>query len=439
MSSVFTNDDKLKVMRHVFQRQLGEEFLLSEKLRTTILAVIFFIGAIGAAVVLTFFSTNGSEELHRGSLWRILWFQLSLCGFELLSLLYIIRRMKKNLETIPLGGQYLNVAIEISAPAIIMLLLSQQYETPGRVLHSPLINIYFVFIILSTLRLNFKVSLFAGVLATISFLVISFYLIGNIIDTNVNLRNEYIMAAAKSIGLMSSGVGGAFVARQIRRGIDRSLKVAEEANKVVNLFGQQVSKEIVDEMLQNEGSVKSKIMKVCIMFIDIRNFTRFVSDKSPVEIVKYQNAFFSIVVNAVSKHHGIVNQFLGDGCMVTFGAPSPLLNPSQHAVNAAMEIQKELNKEISKGNIPLTRIGIGIHTGDAVTGNIGNSERQQYSITGNVVILASRIEQLNKEFNSEFLVSGEVAKSIDQSINPELVGAVNIKGWSQPIPVYKLA
>jgi len=175
------------------------------------------------------------------------------------------------------------------------------------------------------------------------------------------------------------------------------------------------------------------------MFIDIRNFTKFVVDKSPVEIVKYQNAFFSIVVNAVTKHHGIVNQFLGDGCMVTFGAPAPLINPSQNAVDAAMEIQKELNKEISKGNIPLTRIGIGIHTGEAVTGNIGNKERQQYSITGNVVILASRIEQLNKEFNSQFLVSADVAKSIDNSVRSELMGSVNIKGWSEPVPIYKLA
>ena len=426
-------------MNHVFNKKLGEEFLLSEKLRTTILAVIFLTGTIGAIVVISFFSGDGIEELHRDSLWRVFFFQLSLFGFEIITLLYIMRRIRRNLQAIPLAGQYLNVAIEISAPAIIMLLLSQQYESPGRVLHSPLMNIYFVFIILSTLRLNFKLSLFAGLLATTSFLLISVYLVGNITDKNISLKNEYIMAVAKSVGLLSSGVGAAFVARQIRRGINRSLKVAEEANRVVSLFGQQVSKEIVDEMLQNEGSVKSKMMKVCIMFIDIRNFTKFVLDKSPVEIVKYQNAFFSIVVNAVAKHHGIVNQFLGDGCMITFGAPSPLANPSQHAVNAALEIQKELNKEISKGNIPLTRIGIGIHTGDAVTGNIGNSERQQYSITGNVVILASRIEQLNKEFNSQFLVSGDVMRSIDNSISSELMGAVNIKGWSKPVPVYKLA
>jgi len=428
-------------MKNVFHKKFEEEFLVSEKLRTTILACIFLVATIGAAVLTFFFSNDGSEELQRSSILRIFFFQLSLLIFEILALLYIIRRIRKGILTIPVAGQYLNVAIEMIAPAVILFLLSKQYQLPGKVLHSPLVNVYFIFIILSTLRLNFRISLFAGLLAATGFMILSFYLIGvtERMSNGGSFRNEYIMAVAKSVGLMVSGVGAAFVARQIRLGINRSLVVAEEANKVVNLFGQQISKEIVDEMLQNEGTVKSKMMNVCVMFIDIRNFTKFVLDKSPVEIVKYQNAFFSIVVNAVSKHHGIVNQFLGDGCMVTFGAPAPLQNPSQHAVNAALEIRRELNKEISKGNIPLTNIGIGIHTGEAVTGNIGNHERQQYSITGNVVILASRIEQLNKKFNTQFLVSADVIKSIDKTINSELMGEIDIKGWSTPVPVYKIA
>ena len=427
-------------MNTVFHKRFEEEFLVSEKLRTKILVCVFSIAATGAAILLFFFSNDGSEEMQRSAMWRIFLFQLSLLTFEILALLYITRRIKKGILTIPVAGQYLNVAIEMMAPAAILFLLSQQYQSPGKVHHSPLVNIYFIFIILSTLRLNFKISLFSGTLAASGFLFISFYLIGETeAMTGTNLSNEYIMAVAKSIGLLVSGVGAAFVAKQIRTGINRSLKVAEEANKVVNLFGQQVSREVVDEMLQSNGIVKSKMMNVCIMFIDIRNFTKFVLDKSPTEIVSYQNAFFSIVVNAVSKHHGIVNQFLGDGCMVTFGAPTPLENPSQHAVNAALEIRKELNREISNGNIPLTNIGIGIHTGDAVTGNIGNHERQQYSITGNVVILASRIEQLNKKFDTQFLVSEEVVRSIDKTISSELMGAVNIKGWTAPVAVYKLA
>lgn len=98
-----------------------------------------------------------------------------------------------------------------------------------------------------------------------------------------------------------------------------------------------------------------------------------------------------------------------------------------------------MNREIAKGNIPLTRIGIGIHTGDAVTGNVGNYERQQYSITGNVVILALRIEQLNKKFDTQFLVSGDVINSIGRSISSELMGDILLKGWSEPVPIYKLA
>ena len=427
-------------MNTVFHKKFEEEFLVSEKLRTSILVFVFAIGTVGASVLIIFFSNDGSDELQRSSMWRIFFFQFSLLIFEVLSLLYILKRIKKGLLTIPIAGQYLNVAIEMIAPAVILFLLSQQYHTPGKVLHSPLVNVYFVFIILSTLRLNFRISLFAGSLAAIGFISLSFYLIGITEEsTGTSLRNEYIMSIAKSVGLMVSGVGAAFVARQIRIGINRSLRVAEEANKVVNLFGQQVSKEVVEEMLHSNGDIKSKMMKVCVMFIDIRNFTKFVVGKSPVEIVKYQNSFFSVVVNAVTKHHGIVNQFLGDGCMVTFGAPSPLSNPSQHAVNAAKEIQHELNKEIAKGNIPLTTIGIGIHTGEAVTGNIGNKERQQYSITGNVVILASRIEQLNKKFDSQFLISGDVRDSIDNSINSELIGDIHLKGWSEPVTIYKLA
>jgi adenylate cyclase len=241
--------------------------------------------------------------------------------------------------------------------------------------------------------------------------------------------------------LFLSGIGAAFVARQIRKTIDRSLAAAEAGNKIVNLFGQQISKEIVDEMLESEGSLQSKMMKVCVMFVDIRNFTKHVANKTPAEIVEYQNAFFKIVINAVTKYNGIINQFLGDGCMITFGAPVVLKNPAQHAVNAAVEIHRELNEQIQNGNIPPTNIGIGIHVGDAVTGNIGTIERQQYSITGSVVILAARIEQLNKDYYSQILVSEDVIHQMEHTIPSEtkFLGKVDLKGWHHPLGIYKIA
>jgi len=142
----------------------------------------------------------------------------------------------------------------------------------------------------------------------------------------------------------------------------------------------------------------------------------------------------------VTRHNGIVNQFLGDGCMVTFGAPLDLKNPASYAVNASTILLNEINAAVENGELPETRIGVGIHTGEAVTGNIGTRERQQYSITGNVVILASRIEQLNKQFGSQVLVSEEVVKSIDHRGNDiTCFGSIPLKGWHKPMLIYKIA
>ncbi|MCW3111558.1 MAG: hypothetical protein JWQ09_6064 [Segetibacter sp.] len=106
-----------------------------------------------------------------------------------------------------------------------------------------------------------------------------------------------------------------------------------------------------------------------------------------------------------------------------------------------MEIHHQLNKEIERGIISATTVGIGIHVGDAVTGNIGTIERQQYSITGSVVILAARIEQLNKEYYSQILISEDVMHHIDHSLprDTKFIGKVDLKGWHEPLGIYKIA
>jgi len=160
---------------------------------------------------------------------------------------------------------------------------------------------------------------------------------------------------------------------------------------------------------------------------------------APEEIVAYQNAFFAIVIEIVARHGGIINQFLGDGCMVTFGAPVPIENQCEHAISAAREILETIDARVALNLIPKTSIGIGIHVGDAVTGNIGTSIRQQYSITGNVVIIAARIEQLNKEFKSQILTSAEVIQEVSLTSIAQHLGGVVLKGLSDPVGIYKLA
>ncbi|MFC2103682.1 tetratricopeptide repeat protein, partial [Bacteroidota bacterium] len=227
----------------------------------------------------------------------------------------------------------------------------------------------------------------------------------------------------------------------------------ESREKVLSMFGQQVSREIVNELLDDTSEHNlvldelspdmmestSKRKYVCIMFLDIRDFTALVEKKEPEEIISYQNAVFGFMIEIINEYHGVINQFLGDGYMATFGAPASWSNDCQNAVDAAIEIITKVNEKSNSGEIPVTKIGIGLHAGNVVTGNVGTSLRKQYSITGNSVILASRIEQLNKKFKSQLLISEEVLHNISQDgINPESLGLVEVKGREEQMHIYKL-
>ena len=409
-----------------FQQDLDSHLLRSERQRIIIVLGIF-VFAVLYQFVNRYLFTADQATIDVQSFSAVWLFPLTIALFELASLLYIHIRIKKNGKKIPLLLQYVNTAIEVLLPSFIIFIVAKQFPRHN-VMLSPAVYIYFIFIVLSTLRLNFGLSFFCGLLASLSSAAFSWFLYGHFTTTD----------ATRSIIILMSGVAAGMVARQIRAGIDNSLIEAQKRHRVENLFGQQISPEVAKKMLQNDGKIESRRMKAAIMFIDIRNFTRFASGKKPEEIVQYQNAFFSLVIDAVSRHHGIVNQFLGDGCMVTFGAPLDLTNPSQHAVDASITLLKALESATIKGELPPTKIGIGIHTGEVVTGNIGTSHRQQYSITGSVVILASRIEQLNKQFDSQLLVSEEVAHSVN-GVGLQHYGSVDLKGWHKPITIYKVA
>ena len=214
----------------------------------------------------------------------------------------------------------------------------------------------------------------------------------------------------------------------------------EDRARVLNMFGQQVSQEIVDELLTESSETRSKRKFVCIMFLDIRDFTPKMEGRQPEEIIAYQNDVFGFMIEIINKHFGIINQFLGDGYMATFGAPLSTGHDCDNAIKAALEIINTANDKSSDGSIPETKIGIGLHAGEVVTGNVGTSIRKQYSITGNTVILASRIEKLNKEYKTQLLASEEVIQNSSGSdFNAENLGKVQIKGREKPVTLYKLA
>lgn len=425
----------------ILEEQLYPEMIKSERMRVTLLAAIALITTVVFAFYLVFFSDDIRTKVPSLYPLYIIAGVFALLFIRELIVIGFIKKKYDKKEKITPTVRYINTLIECSFPSVV-LILGIMFWNNSVALFSPVVFLYFLMIILSTLSLDFWLSIFAGIVSAIEYLGIAFYseMYLEKITTEAML-NSYYYHFGKGIILLVGGFVAGFVALQLRKRIAVSFEVLSERNKIINLFGQQVSPEIVTELITQKESIKTKSKYVCIMFLDIRGFTPFAEKLSPEELNEYQNKVFGYMIEIIAENYGVINQFLGDGYMATFGAPVSKGNDSQNAVNAAIEIINKTNNLSKENKIPQTRVGIGLHAGYVVAGNIGTSLRKQYSITGNTVIISSRLEQLNKEFNSQLLVSEEVFKAVSLekfNVLPENIGEVKVKGREKPINLYKI-
>jgi adenylate cyclase len=422
-----------------FNKHLNREILKSEKLRAILLSSISLLTILILFIINQIFKKDLQKYLNSDEFVYIIILILFLFLLrEIVVIRYINKKLKAD-QNISNRVRYITNFIEVSIPSIILLSTGFFLETT-EVLVSPVLFLYFIFIILSTLSLEFKISVSIGIIAAVEYLLVFFILNERFADpTGKIIFNSILFHFGKANLLMVGGIVSGFVANQIKRKLIRINKSIIERNKIVNMFGQQVSSGIVDHLLKTGDEVKSERKYVCIMFLDIRGFSKFAENKEPEEIINFQNNTFGFMIEIISKYHGIINQFLGDGYMATFGAPISSENDCQNAVNASLDILSELDKRNQNGLLPNIKIGIGLHSGYVVAGNVGTDTRKQYSISGNTVIIASRIEQLNKSYNSNLLISKDVMERID--VSPKKVfsiGPVGIKGMEKPIEIFQL-
>lgn len=423
-----------------FEEHFAREIVASERVRMAILA-----GLLGALIVFfglmyALFRENyqqifsGPRAFNRAGLL----FALLLC-YEL-AVRHVIGRWLEQGRTVPEVLRYLNAFVETSVPSILIVLFSRDIN-PVYVLQSAAGFMYGVFIVLATLRLDFRLCVFTGLVAAAEYVALSFVYLGagdgSAAGTPFALPPFYL---AKGAMLLLAGLAAGFVAHQLKRRVGNAWRMLQERQRIREAFGQQVSPSIVDELLRQGGAIASRRAEVCVLFMDIREFTRLVGNWTPERIVALQNSVFGVAVEVVNRNGGIINQFLGDGFMATFGAPTTTGRDCANALAAARELVAGVRALADAGLIPPIKVGIGLHAGQAITGNIGSAQRQQYSITGDVVILASRVEQLNKEFGSQVLASREVLEGAG-GIPPEAVplGPVRVKGREQPIELFRLA
>jgi len=427
--------------KNIFEEHFRTEALNNERLRELIIAASILLLVLGLLINVYILSEDYTTEvpgLIDAFKWIILLF-LFLAARSLLVRKIIHKRMREE-KSLPYFLSYINSFFEVSVPSAAIIILSLYIE-PVAALVSPIVLLYFLFIILSSLELDPRLCFFTGLVAAVEYISISFYYITNTeYQSNIPVLDIPMAFLGRGTILLVSGIIAGVVSLQIRKRILKTYHVIEERNELEKVFGQQVSKEIVDEFLTNKMKIVNRTRDVCIMFLDIRNFSKFCEGKTPEEINTYQNHTLGFMIDVVNKYGGIVNQILGDGFMATFGAPIQRDNYCKDAVNAALEIISTLKNKNEANEIPVTNCGIGLHTGEVITGNVGTANRKQYSIIGNTVIMATRLEQLNKEYNSNILVSKEVLDKISSNdLTAEFLGSVKVKGRTEPVEVYKLA
>jgi adenylate cyclase len=336
---------------------------------------------------------------------------------------------------------YASSAVEITFPTLAMLIFARRLDALSA-LSAASNAFYLVFVLFAILRMDFGLCAFTGVLAGAQYAAAALYVLAahpvppGVTDLAAAPVHHVVIGAL----FAAAGLVAAFVSLRIQRQIAASIRHVEDRNRVIGLFGQHVSPAVVEKLLSQQVEFEGETRHVCVMFLDIRDFTPFADARQPEEVMRYLNRLFTSMIETVNRHRGIVNKFLGDGFMAVFGAPLDDGDNCRHAVDASLEILGLLDEMNRRGDIPPTRVGIGLHAGHAVTGNLGSPSRKEYAIIGSVVNTAARIEQLNKQFQSRLLVSAAVRDACANDLpSPDDLGDVPIKGQVAPLRLFKVA
>jgi len=229
---------------------------------------------------------------------------------------------------------------------------------------------------------------------------------------------------------------------EVTEGFNQMVHGLQERERVTEMFGKYVSREIRDEILAGRVSLAGTQAEVTILFCDLRDFTPWVEATDSREVVRDLNAYFSEMEGAIRDSGGLVLQYIGDEIEAVFGAPVADAGHADRAVRAAREMSRRLagwnEARAGQGKRPL-RNGIGIHTGTVLAGSIGSLDRLSYALVGDAVNLASRIQSLTKELGSNILVSGATRDRLADPSALERVTAARVKGRSAEVEVYRLA
>lgn len=214
-----------------------------------------------------------------------------------------------------------------------------------------------------------------------------------------------------------------------------------ERERIKDTFGRIVDPRVRDYLLSNEHSLGGKVVEATILFSDLRDFTKLSEKRTPEEVLYILNRYFQEMSNAIEIHGGFINKFIGDAILAVFGTPMPMPDHPNRAFQTALEMQKNLdilNSQFLKEGLAELKMGIGIHTGSLLVGNIGSTNRMEFTVIGDTVNTASRVEGLCKGLQKNLLITENTANLLPNSIQSKLQseGEFELKGRESKEKIY---
>ena len=209
-----------------------------------------------------------------------------------------------------------------------------------------------------------------------------------------------------------------------------------EREKVRSLFGKYIPESIAEQMLKEDGALKPQTTEATIFFVDLAGFTAMSERLNPHEIVEVLNDYFSIIVSIIEGHNGVITQFQGDAVLAIFNVP---IEDDFHALNA-IDTAREIIDVVAKNKFCGHQLScrIGITTGDVVAGNVGAKDRLNYTVHGDIVNLAARLEQLNKEYSTKVLIAASTVERVN-NVKFDEIGNISVRGKEEQVIVYTLS
>jgi len=427
--------------RDEFLRTLRRETVVMARFRARLMAVIF-VAAFPVSLALSYYAsrTTGPEFTPFPTL-SIAALLVALIGFEWL----LVRRLERALAEDGNPSRWLahvSGIVEMTFPTLLILAVEQGLDDPLLALGSAGPWAYFPFIVLATLYLDLWIAVASGVVAAVQYLIVAKVLVDSVLAQQGLLDaapREVLMFfhVQKALMLVITGVIAGFVAREIRRRTLRSFEQARERQRILSVFGQLTAPEVVDELLHRGGDGTPERRHVSVLFLDVRGYSGFAESAPPEEVVDYLNRLFDYTIAHIHRRGGIVHQLLGDGLMAVFGVPVSRGEDTRRALDAALDILDGLDAFVQAEGLPPTRLAMGLHCGEAVVGLVGSPIHKEYKVTGDVVNVAARLEELCKLHDARLLCSAAV---IDETgfEGADDLGPQPIRGREQPLRVYRV-